>query len=77
MVIENAILPEADGEALFLANLTEQGKKLLQTPIFQTSKNYNKEWFHYSQLSELFAKAVLDFTDADCTMFNAEFYWIA
>ncbi|PYF01866.1 bifunctional metallophosphatase/5'-nucleotidase [Ureibacillus chungkukjangi] len=71
MVIENAILPEADGEALFLANLTEQGKKLLQTPIFQTSKNYNKEWFHYSQLSELFAKAVLDFTDADCTMFNA------
>ncbi|MDN4492908.1 bifunctional metallophosphatase/5'-nucleotidase [Ureibacillus aquaedulcis] len=70
-VIENSILPEKEGEALFIANLAEQGKLLLQTPIFQTNKNYNKEWFHYSQLSKLFAEAVLDFTEADCTMFNA------
>jgi len=71
LVIENAILPEKEGEALFLANLMEQGKQLLQTPIFQTMKSYNKEWFHYSQLSNLFSEAILDFTDADCTMFNA------
>ncbi|QCR33377.1 bifunctional UDP-sugar hydrolase/5'-nucleotidase [Lysinibacillus sp. SGAir0095] len=70
-VIENAILPETEGEALFQAKLTEQGKQLLQTPIFQTNKNYNKEWFHYSQLAKFFAEAVLDFTKADCTMFNA------
>ncbi len=70
-VIENAILPETEGEALFVANLAEQGKKILQKPIFQTNKSYNKEWFHYSQLSSLFAEAVLDFTNADCTMFNA------
>lgn len=70
-VIENAILPEIDGEAKFLANLSERGMELLQTPIFQTTRSYNKEWFHYSQLSNLFAQAVLDFTDADCAMFNA------
>ncbi|MDI7743979.1 bifunctional UDP-sugar hydrolase/5'-nucleotidase [Lysinibacillus fusiformis] len=70
-VIENAILPEIEGEALFLAKLMQRGKELLQTPIFQTSKSYNKEWFHYSQLSSLFAEAVLDYTDADCAMFNA------
>ncbi|MFC7687881.1 bifunctional metallophosphatase/5'-nucleotidase [Ureibacillus sp. GCM10028918] len=70
-VIENAILPETEGESLFLAKLTEQGKQLLQKPIFQTNRSYNKEWFHHSQLSKLFAEAVLDFTNADCTMFNA------
>lgn len=70
-VIENGLLPEKEGEALFIARLAEQGKQLLQTPIFETKKTYNKEWFHYSQLSKLFAEAVLDFTDADCTMFNA------
>lgn len=70
-VIENANLPEIEGEATFLAKLADEGKQLLQTPIFQTIKSYNKEWFHRSQLSQLFADAVLDFTNADCTMFNA------
>lgn len=70
-VIENALLPEIDGEMKFLADISEKGKTLLQTPIFQTTKFYNKEWFHYSQLSKIFAEAVLEFTGADCTMFNA------
>lgn len=71
MVIENALLPEIEGEGKFLEEISETGKQLLQTPIFQTAKYYNKEWFHYSQLSKLFAQSVLDFTNADCTMFNA------
>lgn len=71
MVIENALLPEIEGEGKFLEEISKKGKQLLQTPIFQTAKFYNKEWFHYSQLSKLFAESVLDFTNADCTMFNA------
>ncbi|TSI06836.1 bifunctional UDP-sugar hydrolase/5'-nucleotidase [Lysinibacillus sp. BW-2-10] len=71
IAIENALLPELNEEGLFLTELREQGKQLLQTPIFETKKFYNKEWFHYSNLSTLFAEAILDFTKADCTMFNA------
>ena len=70
-VIENATLPELDGEAQFLAKLSEKGKQLLHIPVFQATKKYHKEWFHYSQLSHLFADSVLDFTKADCTLFNA------
>ncbi len=70
-VIENALLPEIEGEGKFLEDISEKGKQLLQTPIFQNAKFYNKEWFHYSQLSKLFSAAVLEFTAADCTMFNA------
>ncbi|HWK23537.1 MAG TPA: bifunctional UDP-sugar hydrolase/5'-nucleotidase [Ureibacillus sp.] len=70
-VIENALLPEIEGEVDFLADLNNKGRLLLQTPIFETKKSYNKEWFHYSQLSKLFSEAVLDYTNADCTMFNA------
>ena len=70
-VIENASLPELDGEAQFIANLFEKGKQLLHIPVFQVAKTYHKEWFHYSQLSQLFAQSILDFTNADCTLFNA------
>lgn len=70
-VIENALLSEMEGEELFLQKLSGKGKELLQAPVFQTKKTYNKEWFHHSQISKLFAQALLDFTNADCTMFNA------
>lgn len=70
VVIENALLPE-ENEISFLEKLVDEGKKILQEPIFQTSKYYNKEWFHYSNLSHLFADALFDFTNADCAMFNA------
>ncbi|MFJ8236812.1 bifunctional metallophosphatase/5'-nucleotidase [Ureibacillus sp. NPDC094379] len=70
-VIENALLSEIKGEELFLQKLSGKGKELLQAPVFQTKKTYNKEWFHHSQISKLFAQALLDFTNADCTMFNA------
>lgn len=65
------MLPEVNGEGDLITKLAEQGKQLLKTPVFETTKFYNKEWFHYSALSKLFAEAMLDFTQADCTMFNA------
>ena len=70
-VIENALLPEIEGESGFVGSLAIQGKELLSQPVFQTSKLYNKEWFHHSNLSRLFAKCLLEFTGADCAMFNA------
>lgn len=70
-VIENALLPEIEGEGKYLEELSQRGKALLSEPIFQTMKSYNKEWFHHSQLSRLFAEAALEHTGADCAMFNA------
>ncbi|MBM7609245.1 2',3'-cyclic-nucleotide 2'-phosphodiesterase (5'-nucleotidase family) [Lysinibacillus composti] len=70
-VIENALLSEIEEEEKFLQELSGVGKELLQAPVFETKKTYNKEWFHHSQISKLFAQALLDFTNADCTMFNA------
>lgn len=71
VVIENTLLPEEENDIRFLEQLAEEGKELLQEPIFQTRKYYNKEWFHYSNLSHLFAEALFEFTGADCAMFNA------
>ncbi len=71
IVVENALLPEIEGESSFVASLYNQGKELLKQPVFETMKSYNKEWFHHSQISRLFAKCLMDYTDADCAMFNA------
>lgn len=71
IAIENSLLPEIDDEGSFIENLYDAGKQLLETPVFQTNKSYNKEWFHHSQLSKLFSEALLNFTNADCSMFNA------
>lgn len=71
IVIDNALLPTLEGEIEFLEELYNTGKELLSETVFQTTKSYNKEWFHHSQLSRLFAEAVLEFTGADCAMFNA------
>ncbi|MEK4230478.1 bifunctional metallophosphatase/5'-nucleotidase [Solibacillus sp. FSL H8-0538] len=68
---ENALLPEVDGETAWLNTLHEHAKTLLEQPYFTTTKTYFKEWFHRSQLSNLFAHALLDYTQADCAMFNA------
>lgn len=70
-LIENALLPEIEQEMEWLHNLHDEAKKRLTAPLFQLTKTYHKEWFHYSQLSDLFAEAVFDYTDADCALFNA------
>ena len=68
---ENALLPEIEGETAWVNELQKQAKVMLDQPIFTTTKTYHKEWFHHSQLSNLFAEALFDYTKADCALFNA------
>lgn len=68
---ENSLLPEVEEESEWLMGLQKQAKALLEQPEFSLSKSLNKEWFHRSQLSNLFAECVFDYTKADCVLFNA------
>lgn len=70
-LIDNTSLPIAHHEETFTNELFERGKNILDCPLFTTTTMYNREWFHYSRLSDLFAKAILEATGADCAMFNA------
>lgn len=70
-LIHNEDLPAVKNEDTFLSSLNQEGEQLLNLPAFTTPKAYNKEWFHYSQLSNLFAEAILDKSGADCALFNA------
>lgn len=68
---ENALLPELENEDAWLNRLQQEAKVILQQPLFSVTKPYNKEWFHRSQLSDLFAECLQDYTQSDCVMFNA------
>ena len=70
-LFENALLPEVEGEEEWLQNIQRQARDLLQQPEFLITKPLNKEWYHRSQLSNLFAECMLEFTKADCALFNA------
>ena len=70
-LIELSLLPVASGEQEFVHQLHVQAKEILKEPLFQTHKTYTKEWFHYSPLSNLFAKMMIDYTGADIALFNA------
>lgn len=70
-LIENGQLAMVPGEAEFVFELSQKGSSLLSEPVIQLPKTYYKEWFHYSTLSNLFAEAIFDYTNADCVMFNA------
>ena len=70
-LIDNNLLPPLEGEQQFLYNLSQHAKKQLSEPAVRIHKTYYKEWFHYSPLSDLFAESLLDYTNADCAMFNA------
>lgn len=70
-LIENAALPVVNDEEFFIDNLLERGKSLLNVPLFTTKSMLNREWFHYSRLSDFFAKAILEESGADCALFNA------
>ena len=71
ILIHNESLPAIENEDKFLSLLEQEGEQLLNIPAFTTPKAYNKEWFHYSQLSNLFAQAILEKSGADCALFNA------
>ncbi|MGR6898770.1 bifunctional metallophosphatase/5'-nucleotidase [Rummeliibacillus sp. BSL5] len=64
-------LPAVKDEKLFNTKLIEEGKSLLNYPVFIAEKYLNKEWFHHSALSRYFAEALLEFSQADCALFNA------
>ena len=68
---ENALLPDVEGESEWLLQLHEQAKRVLEKPEFTLTRPLNKEWFHRSQLSNLFAECLYDYTNADCCLFNA------
>ena len=68
---ENALLPEVEEENAWLNELQKQAKDVLEKPAFALTKPLNKEWFHRSQLSNLFAECLYEYTNADCCMFNA------
>ncbi|MEG0384909.1 MAG: bifunctional UDP-sugar hydrolase/5'-nucleotidase [Solibacillus sp.] len=68
---ENSLMPVAENEEKWHQNLQKEAKKILQKPVFSSPKTFHKEWFHRSQLSDLFAESLYDYTQADCLMFNA------
>lgn len=70
-LIHNNDLPAVKNEHEIVQYFEKEGKRLLDIPVFTTGKSYNKEWFHYSQLSDLFARAILEKSGADCALFNA------
>ncbi|GLC89745.1 bifunctional metallophosphatase/5'-nucleotidase [Lysinibacillus piscis] len=63
--------PTVKNEKDIVQYFEEEGKKLLDVAVFETDKFYNKEWFHYSQLSDVFAQAIVEKSGADCALFNA------
>ncbi|WP_010306610.1 bifunctional metallophosphatase/5'-nucleotidase [Kurthia senegalensis] len=70
-LIETATLPAERGEHREVEAQQRYGEQLLDVEVFRTTKYYNKEWYHYSKLSDFFAEALLDFSQADCAFFNA------
>ncbi len=70
-LIHNKDLPIVQNEQEMVQFFEDEGNRILNTPVFTTTKSYNKEWFHYSQLSDLFAHAILEKSGADCALFNA------
>lgn len=64
-------LPPVKDEEQFDQVLIQKGKELLNYPVFETKRYLNKEWYHHSTLSRFFAKELLQFSKADCAMFNA------
>ena len=70
-LIDTRTLPAERGEHRETAAQQQQGEQLLDVEVFETTRFYNKEWYHYSKLSDFFAEALLDFSKADCAFFNA------
>lgn len=68
-LIETARLQSVEED--FNDVLIAQGKEQLNDPIFYNEQVLNAEWFKDSRLAELFGEAMLDFSGADCAIFNA------
>lgn len=55
----------------FDEELIAEGKSQLNEPIFYNEKELKAEWFKESELAELFGEALLEYSGADCALFNA------
>jgi 5'-nucleotidase len=51
--------------------LIEEGKTQLNEPVFYNEKALKAEWFKDSELAELFGQAMIEYSGADCALFNA------
>lgn len=70
-LIETKDLPRIEGETREIMALENWGKEVLDVELFKATRYYNKEWYHDSHLSRLFAKALLEYSGADCAFYNA------
>lgn len=70
-LVDHTMLEEVADEQHYVEQLEQKAKEMLSEPIFTTDMYYNREWFHYSNLSRFFAKAILHESGADCALFNA------
>ncbi|CEG23379.1 Trifunctional nucleotide phosphoesterase protein YfkN precursor [Planococcus massiliensis] len=68
-LIETALLQsvEEDFDDLLIA----QGKEQLNDPIFYNEQVLDADWFRDSKLAEMFGEAMIEFSGADCAIFNA------
>ncbi|MDJ0332076.1 bifunctional metallophosphatase/5'-nucleotidase [Planococcus sp. S3-L1] len=51
--------------------LIEQGKIQMNELVFHSDKTLKAKWFKDSELATLFGQALIEFTEADCALFNA------
>jgi 2',3'-cyclic-nucleotide 2'-phosphodiesterase (5'-nucleotidase family) len=68
-LIETAELRSSDEG--FNDELIAEGKSQMSEPIFYNEKELKAEWFKGSELAELFGEAMLEYSGADCALFNA------
>lgn len=52
-------------------DLRMHGKTLLEETVFHNAEALKAEWFKDSELAHLFGKALIEFSQADCALFNA------
>lgn len=55
----------------FDEHLIEQGRIQMNELVFRSDKELKAEWFKDSELATLFGEAMIEFTGADCALFNA------
>lgn len=49
----------------------QRGKEALQAPVFWSPAKVSSQLFQQSELASLFGRALIDYTEAECAMFNA------
>lgn len=58
-------------DVVYDKNLRQEGKSLLHEAVFHNETELKAEWFKESRLAHLFGNAMIEFSGADCALFNA------